>query len=68
MLEVSGIEAFYGASQALFGVDLAVDEGAVVAQMARMVVVLPMPLRPISATTAPSSTARSTPNSAWLAP
>ena len=37
-------------------------------QMARMVVVLPMPLRPIRATTAPSSTARSTPNSAWLAP
>ena len=35
MLEVSGIEAFYGASQALFGVDLAVDEGAVVALMGR---------------------------------
>ena len=35
MLEVSGIEAFYGASQALFGVDLAVEEGAVVALMGR---------------------------------
>ena len=35
LLEVSGIEAFYGASQALFGVDLAVDEGAVVALMGR---------------------------------
>ena len=35
LLEVSGIEAFYGASQALFGVDLAVEEGAVVALMGR---------------------------------
>ena len=35
LLDVSGIEAFYGASQALFGVDLAVDEGAVVALMGR---------------------------------
>ena len=35
MLEVSGIEAFYGASQALFGVDLAVEDGAVVALMGR---------------------------------
>ena len=35
LLDVSGIEAFYGASQALFGVDLAVEEGAVVALMGR---------------------------------
>ena len=35
LLEVSGIEAFYGASQALFGVDLAVEDGAVVALMGR---------------------------------
>ena len=37
-------------------------------QIERIVVVLPMPLRPISATTSPSATSRSTPNSAWLAP
>jgi hypothetical protein len=30
----------------------------------RIVVVLPMPLRPISATTSPSATSSSTPNSA----
>nr|WP_205839359.1 ABC transporter ATP-binding protein [Neorhizobium huautlense] len=35
LLEVSKIEAFYGASQALFGVDLAVAEGEVVALMGR---------------------------------
>ena len=33
-----------------------------------IVVVLPMPLRPISATTSPSPTSRSTPNSACEAP
>ncbi|RST85684.1 ABC transporter ATP-binding protein [Aquibium carbonis] len=35
LLEVSGIETFYGASQALFGVDLSVAEGEVVALMGR---------------------------------
>ncbi len=35
LLEVSGLTAFYGASQALFGVDLLVPEGAVVALMGR---------------------------------
>jgi branched-chain amino acid transport system ATP-binding protein len=35
LLEVEGIEASYGASQALFGVDLAVAEGEVVALMGR---------------------------------
>ena len=35
LLEVSGITAFYGESQALFGVDLEVDEGEVVALMGR---------------------------------
>ncbi|TCV68051.1 amino acid/amide ABC transporter ATP-binding protein 2 (HAAT family) [Neorhizobium sp. S3-V5DH] len=35
LLEVSKIEAFYGASQALFGVDLSVAEGEVVALMGR---------------------------------
>ena len=34
----------------------------------RIVVDLPMPLRPISVTNSPSPTARSMPNSAWLAP
>ena len=33
LLEVSGITAFYGASQALFGVDLIVNEGEAVALM-----------------------------------
>ena len=37
-------------------------------QIERIVVVLPMPLRPISATTSPSFIAKSTPKSAWLAP
>ena len=35
LLRLSGIEAVYGASQALFGVDLTVDEGEVVALMGR---------------------------------
>jgi branched-chain amino acid transport system ATP-binding protein len=35
LLDVSGIETFYGASQALFGVDLTVAEGEVVALMGR---------------------------------
>jgi len=35
LLEVSGLEAFYGASQALFGVDLAIDDGEVVALLGR---------------------------------
>ena len=35
LLEVSGVTAFYGSSQALFGVDLAVGEGEVVALMGR---------------------------------
>ena len=35
LLEISGIETFYGASQALFGVDLDVAEGEVVALMGR---------------------------------
>jgi branched-chain amino acid transport system ATP-binding protein len=35
LLEVSGLEAFYGASQALFGVDLAIDHGEVVALLGR---------------------------------
>src|SRR4051812_21411218 len=35
MLSVSGLEAGYGAAQVLFGVDLAVGEGEVVALMGR---------------------------------
>ena len=35
MLEVSGIEIFYGASQALFGMSLSVGEGEVVTLMGR---------------------------------
>ena len=35
MLELDGVTAFYGASQALFGVDLVVREGEVVALMGR---------------------------------
>ena len=35
LLEVSALETFYGASQALFGVELAVGEGEVVALMGR---------------------------------
>ncbi len=35
MLRVHGLEAFYGASQALFGMDLAVDAGEVVTLMGR---------------------------------
>ena len=35
LLEVAGVTAFYGASQALFGVDLDVREGEVVALMGR---------------------------------
>ena len=35
LLAVSGLQAFYGASQALFGVDLAVDDGEVVALLGR---------------------------------
>ena len=35
LLEISGLQTFYGASQALFGVDLSVREGEVVALMGR---------------------------------
>ena len=35
MLKVEGIETFYGPSQALFGVDLSVDEGEMVALLGR---------------------------------
>ena len=35
MLKVQGLEAFYGASQALFGIDLAVDDGEVVTLLGR---------------------------------
>ncbi|MGO4837714.1 ATP-binding cassette domain-containing protein, partial [Rhizobiaceae sp. 2RAB30] len=35
LLEVDRLESFYGASQALFGVSLAVSEGEVVALMGR---------------------------------
>jgi len=35
LLAISGLETFYGASQALFGVDLDVEEGEVVALMGR---------------------------------
>ena len=35
LLEVKGLETFYGASQALFGVDLDIGEGEVVALMGR---------------------------------
>jgi branched-chain amino acid transport system ATP-binding protein len=35
LLQVEGVTAFYGVSQALFGVDLAVDEGEAVALMGR---------------------------------
>jgi hypothetical protein len=36
--------------------------------MARTVVVLPMPLRPMSVTICPSAISRSMSNSTWLAP
>jgi branched-chain amino acid transport system ATP-binding protein len=35
LLEVSGLEAFYGASQVLFGVDLTIGDGEVVALLGR---------------------------------
>jgi branched-chain amino acid transport system ATP-binding protein len=35
LLEVGALKAWYGASQALFGVDLAIAEGEVVALMGR---------------------------------
>ncbi|MGE3362620.1 MAG: ABC transporter ATP-binding protein [Rhizobiaceae bacterium] len=35
LLAISGLETFYGASQALFGVDLDIEEGEVVALMGR---------------------------------
>jgi branched-chain amino acid transport system ATP-binding protein len=35
LLEVNKLEAFYGASQALFGVDLEIAEGELVALMGR---------------------------------
>jgi branched-chain amino acid transport system ATP-binding protein len=35
LLAISGLETFYGASQALFGVDLEIEEGEVVALMGR---------------------------------
>ncbi|HTE35917.1 MAG TPA: ATP-binding cassette domain-containing protein, partial [Reyranella sp.] len=35
MLRVSGLKGFYGASQALFGMDFAVDAGEVVTLMGR---------------------------------
>ncbi|RUM97512.1 ABC transporter ATP-binding protein [Pseudaminobacter arsenicus] len=35
LLQVSGLETFYGASQALFGVELSLEEGEVVALMGR---------------------------------
>ena len=35
LLSLQGVQAFYGASQALFGVDLAVEDGEVVALMGR---------------------------------
>ena len=35
LLQMRGIEAFYGPSQALFGVDLTVEAGEVVALMGR---------------------------------
>ena len=35
MLRVSGLEGFYGASQALFGMDFAIDAGEVVTLMGR---------------------------------
>ena len=35
MLRVRGLESFYGASQALFGMELAVDAGEVVTLMGR---------------------------------
>jgi branched-chain amino acid transport system ATP-binding protein len=35
LLETSGLTAFYGASQALFGVDLRVEDGECVALMGR---------------------------------
>ena len=35
LLEVSDITAFYGTSQALFGVDLSLSEGEVLALMGR---------------------------------
>ncbi|WP_019170986.1 ABC transporter ATP-binding protein [Pseudaminobacter salicylatoxidans] len=35
LLEIGGLESFYGASQALFGVELAVEQGEVVALMGR---------------------------------
>ena len=35
LLDVAGLEAFYGPSQALFGVELAIDDGEVVALLGR---------------------------------
>ena len=35
LLELSGVTAFYGASQALFGIDLSLNEGEAVALMGR---------------------------------
>jgi branched-chain amino acid transport system ATP-binding protein len=35
LLQISGLETFYGASQALFGVELSLEEGEVVALMGR---------------------------------
>ena len=36
--------------------------------MVRIVVVLPMPLRPISVTTSPAATSMETPKSTWAVP
>ncbi len=42
--------------------------GGVIPMIERMVVVLPMPLRPSRVTTSPRRTSISTPNSTWLWP
>ena len=47
---------------------IAPDRAGVSPMMERMVVVLPMPLRPIMATISPGLTLSDRPNSTWLRP
>jgi hypothetical protein len=44
------------------------DAGFTMPMIELIVVVLPMPLRPISVTTSPGFTSKLIPNSAWLVP
>ena len=76
-LKVDAIHTAYGLSQVLFGVSLEVQAGECIALIGRggvrpmidrMVVVLPTPLRPISAMHSPACTSSETPNRTWLSP